>query len=82
MKKLNVVCVDMEAVVNNIYQHKDKSVGESGYPHDGKYAIVEYARMKNPSTREWKDCVIYSDIKTKSVYVREKQDFFDKFELV
>lgn len=72
----------MARLANNIYQHKDKSVGESGYPHDGKYVIVEYARMKNPSTREWQECVIYSDIKTESVYVREKQDFFDKFELV
>lgn len=74
--------VRMARLANKIYQHKDKSVGKSGYPHDGKYVIVQYARLKNPATRIWQECVIYSDIKTKSVYVREEQDFFDEFELV
>lgn len=70
---------DME---KKIYQHKDKTVGESGYSHDGKYQIVCCdAKMKNPTTREWLDCVIYANIDTDDIYVREKQDFFDKFEI-
>lgn len=71
--------MDMEAAVDKIYEHKDKNVGESGYSHDGKYKIVSEARMKNPSTREWVDCIIYADIFQSDVYAREKQDFFDKF---
>ena len=52
----------MGAAVDKIYEHKDKNIGESGYSHDGKYKIVSEARMKNPSTREWVDCIIYADI--------------------
>ena len=42
----------MEAVVDKVYEHKDKSVSSSGYSHDGRYRIVSEARMKNPVTRE------------------------------
>lgn len=78
-----MVTVQVESnMEKKIYQHKDKTIGESGYSHDGKYKIVSIeARMKNPTTREWLDCVIYTDIDTSAVYVREKQGFFDKFEL-
>ena len=69
----------MEAVVGKVFEHKDKSVGESGYSHDGIYRVVNKARMKHPETREWMDCVIYSDIDNGSIYVREMNDFFDKF---
>lgn len=69
----------MEAVVGKVFEHKDKSVGESGYSHDGIYRVVNKARMKNPATREWMNCVIYSDIDNGSIYVREINDFFDKF---
>lgn len=69
----------MEAVDDKIFEHKDKSVGESGYSHDGRYRIVSQARMKNPATRKWVDCIIYSDIDNGSIYVREKKDFFEKF---
>ena len=72
----------MEAVVDKVYEHKDKSVGSSGYSHDGKYRIVNEARMKNPETREWVNCIIYSDIATGSLYVRESLDFYDKFKEV
>ena len=71
--------MDMEAAVDKIYEHKDKNVGESGYSHDGIYRVVNKARMKNPATREWMNCVIYSDIDNGSIYVREINDFFDKF---
>ena len=63
-----------------IYQHKDKSVGENGYSHDGKYIIVAYTRMKDPTTRKWVDGVMYRDISTLNTYVREEQDFFNTFE--
>jgi hypothetical protein len=69
----------MEAAVGKAFEHKDKSVGESGYSHDGRYRIANEARMKNPETREWMDCIIYSNVDNGSLYVREKDDFFEKF---
>ena len=69
----------MEAVECKLFEHKDKKVGESGYSHDGKYRVIHNARMKNPETRKWLDCVIYSDIVNGNVYVRERIDFIDKF---
>lgn len=72
----------MAVAENKVYEHKDKSVGSSGYSHDGKYRIVGEARMKNPVTREWLTCIIYSDIATGSLYVREGLDFYDKFKEV
>ena len=79
-----VVTVQVESnMEKKIYQHKDKAVGESGYSHDGKYQVITVeARLKNPTTREWQDCVIYANIDTDDIYVREKQDFFDKFTTV
>lgn len=70
---------DLEALESKIYQHKDKNVGKNGYPHDGKYRIIREARMKNHYSGEWLDCVIYQDISNKSLYVREKNDFYNKF---
>lgn len=69
----------MEAVECKLFEHKDKKVGESGYSHDGRYRIVNEARMKNPETREWMDCIIYSNVDNGSLYVREKDNFFEKF---
>ena len=69
----------MEVVESKLFEHKDKKVGESGYLHDGRYRIVNEARMKNPETREWMDCIIYSNVDNGSLYVREKDDFFEKF---
>lgn len=37
--------------------------------------------MKNPTTREWVDCVVYRDIRSYETYVREKIDFEYKFKL-
>lgn len=69
----------MEVVESKLFEHKDKKVGESGYLHDGRYRIVNEARMKNPETREWMDCIIYSNVDNGAIYVREKDDFFEKF---
>lgn len=67
--------------VGNAVEHKCKE-SESGYPHDGIYRIMEFCRMKNPTTREWVDAVIYRNIRTYENFVREKSDFEDKFKLV
>lgn len=52
------------------------------YPKNGhKYAIVNQgvARMKNPTTKEWIDVIIYTD--GKGFYVRDVSDFNKKFKL-
>lgn len=37
--------------------------------------------MKDPTTREWVDAVIYDD-EASNRYVRELNDFIDKFQIV
>ena len=52
------------------------------YPKNGhKYAIVNQGvtRMKNPTTKEWTDAIIYTD--GKGFYVREASEFNKKFKL-
>ena len=52
------------------------------YPKNGhKYAIVNQGviRMKNPTTKEWADAIIYTD--GKGFYVREASEFNKKFKL-
>lgn len=52
------------------------------YPKNGhKYAIVNntVTRMKNPTTKEWVDAIIYTD--GKGFYVREASEFNKKFKL-
>lgn len=61
-----------------IIEHKDKSIGSNGYSHDGLYYFVKECRMKLPCG-EWIDAVQYDDIKTKKTYIREKNDFYEKF---
>lgn len=43
------------------------------------YKVKQYGLMKNPITREWKKCVIYHRICDKELYVREFDDFIEKF---
>ena len=44
------------------------------------YKVIQEAKMKNPTTGEWKDSVFYTD--GDSAYCREKKDFLDKFKPV
>lgn len=51
------------------------------YPKNGhNYAIIDEVRMKDPTTREWKDAFLYTD--GKGFYVREQDDFNTKFKNV
>ena len=67
--------------IGDAVEHINKE-STSGYSHDGIYRILDFCRMKNPTTREWIDAVIYHNIRTYEKYVREKSDFEDKFKLV
>lgn len=67
--------------VGDAVEHINKE-STSGYPHDGIYRILDFCMMKNPTTREWVDAVMYHNIRTYEKYVREKQDFESHFKLV
>ena len=50
------------------------------YSKNGHYYEPLFrCRMKNPTSREWFDAIIYQDYNTKHLYVRERKDFLDKF---
>lgn len=50
------------------------------YPkNDHYYEPLFRCRMKNPTSGEWLDAIIYQDYDTKHLYVRDRKDFFDKF---
>lgn len=50
------------------------------YPKNGhQYMPLVRCRMKNPTSGQWFDALIYQDYNTKHLYVRDKKDFFDKF---
>lgn len=66
--------------IGDIVEHIKKE-SSSEYPHDGIYRIMDFCRMKNPTTREWIDAIIYRNIKTYEMYVRDKSDFEQKFKV-
>lgn len=67
--------------IGDVVEHNVKE-SESGYSHYGLYRIIDFCRMKNPTTREWVDSVEYRDIRTYETFVREKTDFENKFKVV
>lgn len=36
-------------------------------------------QMKHPVTRKWVDAVLYKSLENGNIYVREKEDFIEKF---
>lgn len=50
------------------------------YPKNGHYYEPLFrCRMKNPTSGEWFDAIIYQNYDTKNLYVRERKDFLDEF---
>lgn len=50
------------------------------YPKTGHTYLPLYkCKSKCPSTGEWFDAIIYKGMEDEKCYVREIQDFFDKF---
>lgn len=56
-------------MIGKIFSYKDHS-----------YVVLCLAEMKNPINRKWEGCVIYKQQQTGKIFVREYQDFLDKFE--
>lgn len=50
------------------------------YPKNEHHYVYYFnCKMKNPTTGEWIEAVIYQGVEDNNWYVREKNDFFDKF---
>lgn len=50
------------------------------YPKNGhQYLPLYRCRMKNPTSGEWFDAIIYKGVEDEKFYVREGKDFLDKF---
>ena len=50
------------------------------YPKNGhQYMPLYRCRMKNPTSGEWFDAIIYKGVEDEKFYVRERKDFLDKF---
>jgi hypothetical protein len=47
-----------------------------------EYKIVREAQMKDVTSRDWHECVIYEQVETGLVFVREAVEFYFKFEMV
>lgn len=69
-------------VVGSVIEFKDKSANpKNGLSHENKYMYLGKAKMKHPDTREWIKCAMYSDLcDPELVYVREWEEFIDKFQ--
>ena len=65
---------------NTIWYIRDRihQINHSKYVYKGHYyTVLQNLKMKNPSTGEWQEAVLYTD--GKGTYVREARDFFNKF---
>lgn len=64
-----------------LVEFRDKTPNPStGLSHDGKYKVLGLCSVKDPTTREWFEAVMYQETELGGeVYVREKTDFIDKF---
>lgn len=62
------------------YLNKDIDNKTYVYPKTGHmYSPMYWCKLKCPITGEWYDAVFYKGIEDEKYYVREKNDFFNKF---
>lgn len=69
-----------ELIIDDKVEFIDKTPGQ--YSHDSIYLYKGLCRVKNPDTGKWFDAVLYSKISDKTIFVREKTDFENKFKKV
>lgn len=58
-------------MVSAIYEYKGN-----------QYKVIHRAKLKNPQTGEWNNCVVYSPVSSSDVYVRMEWEFIQKFKKV
>lgn len=75
---LIVACI--VAYYTNRIMVKERNERTYVYPKTGyKYMPLYRCRMKNPTSGEWFNALIYQGMENGELYVREYKDFFDKF---
>lgn len=84
--KIIVICVIVSIVCVGLYiamAYQNRGDRAKIYIHlatkKGRYKILYRCRMKLPVERYWVCGVIYVDLLSGKVYVREMKDFFNKF---
>ena len=77
---MSAIDKEIEDMKKAIWYIKDRihQINHSKYVYKGHYyTVLQNLKMKNPSTGEWQEAVLYTD--GKGTYVREARDFFNKF---
>lgn len=65
----------------DLVQFKDKRPGiHTGLSHENLYEYVDNCSIKDPILHNWVSGVIYRDINTGKLYVRDLENFNSKFE--
>lgn len=61
--------------LGDIVEYKNKD----DLRHKGTYKVIMMCRAKNPTNGLWFDAMIYMDVLSELMYVREYNDFLNKF---
>ena len=83
--KIIVLIVILVLLIGSVYILSKLSLKEFEkkvfvYPKTGhKYIPLYKCKMKDFTTGVWRDAIIYEGIEDGNYYVREKNDFFNKF---
>lgn len=58
-------------------------LGVPTYKYKGNpYHIVGFCKFKDPNTREWHDAIMYQRAdEISGIYVREREEFYNRFKL-
>lgn len=78
------VCFIILFIIGEVYLYKwlKKDFDKKLYIYpktEHRYLPLYRCKLKCPSTGEWFDAVIYEGMDDKKYYIREMEDFFDKF---
>lgn len=71
-------------MTRTIVEFRDKTPNpKTGLSHEGRYRVIGNCKVKDPKTREWYDAVMYQEDELGgTIYVREKNEFNEKFKEV
>ena len=63
------------------YEHKDRydKSAVHRYPHGKTYEVINNCRMKDKTTGEWYDAVLYKEKGGTDIFCRELQSFDNEF---
>lgn len=77
-----VICAVYTVGIWYLVRSMRKTARTHIFVHPGnkyRYYADRMAKLKNPSTGEWHEAIIYKGIDDGNIYVRDKRDFINKF---